>query len=353
MVASSSRLTPSPWLTPENLKMTAPVPQLDLQDIRAAAQRIAPHVLHTPVALLQGRHVDLLIREMASVHLKLELFQRTGTAKARGALNAVLCLSAAERERGITAFSAGNHAIAAAFAAKVAGAPAKLVVQASANPVRLAAVRSYGFEVLIEPDGPSAFARADQLVRDEGRVMIHPFEGMPTSAGAGALGLELIEDLPELDAVIVAIGGGGLASGLAAAVKALRPQCRVFGVEPEGADAMRRSFEAGAPARVSAVTTICDSLAPPMTLPYSFGLCRAHIERVVTVSDDDLCHAMALLFHDAKLAVEPAGAAALAAAVGPLRDELKGLRVGLIVCGANIDREGFCRFLQRGEARLE
>ena len=315
-------------------------------------ERIAPHLLHTPVTLLQGRHVAPLLQNMRSVHLKLELLQRTGTLKARGALNAVLSLSDAERKRGITAFSAGNHAIAAAFAAKVAGVSAKLIVQASANPVRLAAVRSYGFEVLIEADGPSAFARAEQLVRDEGRVMIHPFEGRATSAGAGSLGLELIEDLPSLDAVVVAVGGGGLASGVASAVKALRPECRIFGVEPEGADAMRRSFAAGTPLRLPTVNTISDSLAPPMTMPYSFGLCRAHLEKIVTVSDDDLCHAMALLFHDAKLAVEPAGAAALAAAVGPLRDELAGLRVWLIVCGANIDRESFCSYLQRGEARL-
>ena len=284
--------------------------------------------------------------------MKLELFQRTGTFKARGALNAVLALDAAARQRGITAASAGNHAVAAAFAAKAAGTSAKIMVQASANPVRLALTRSYGAEVIIAADGPAAFAGAERLAREEGRSMIHPFDGPLTSLGTATLGLELIEQLPEVDAVVVSIGGGGLASGMAAAVKALRPNCRIYGVEPEGANAMQRSFETGEPTRLTQVNTIADSLGPPMSLAYSLALCRAHLEKVVTVSDDEICRALAVQFHDAKLAVEPAGAAALAAAIGPLRSELQGLRVALIICGANIDRDGFCKFLARGEALL-
>ena len=166
-------------------------PSLSLADMRATAARLAPHVLRTPVALLHGRHVDPLLAGMASVHLKLELFQRTGTFKARGALNAVMALDAAARERGITAASAGNHAVAAAFAARAAGTTARLMVQSSANPVRLALTRSYGAEVILAPDGPAAFAGAEQLVRDEGRTMIHPFEGPLTSLGTATLGLEL------------------------------------------------------------------------------------------------------------------------------------------------------------------
>ena len=327
-------------------------PPLSLDEMRGAARALAPHVLRTPIAPLQGRWTEALLPGPMSVHLKLELFQRTGTFKARGALHAVLALDAAQRQRGITAVSAGNHAIAAAFAARVAGVSAKLVVQASANPVRLAAARAYGAEVEIAADGPAAFERAEAIVHEEGRAMIHPFEGPRTALGTATLGLELVEQLSELDAVVIAVGGGGLAGGAAAAIHALRPQCRVFGVEPEGADAMRRSFESGETTRLSMVNTIADSLAPPMTLPYSFALCRAHLEQVVTVSDDAICSALAVLFHDAKLAVEPAGAAALAGAMGPLREQLRGLRVALIVCGANIDSAGFGRFLARGEAQL-
>lgn len=332
--------------------MPVTTPTLALAEMRATAERLAPHIVRTPVAPLQGRHVDALLAGMASVHMKLELLQRTGTFKARGALNAVMALDAAARQRGITAASAGNHAVAAAFAAKAAGTSAKIMVQASANPVRLALTRSFGAEVIIAPDGAAAFAGAERLAREEGRSMIHPFDGPLTSLGTSTLGLELVEQLPDVDAVVVAVGGGGLASGLAAAVKALRPGCRIYGVEPAGANAMQRSFESGEPTRLERVDTIADSLAPPMSLPYSFGLCRAHLEKVVTVSDDEICRALALQFFDAKLAVEPAGAAALAGAIGPLRGELQGQRVALIVCGANIDREGFCRFLARGEALL-
>ncbi len=332
--------------------MTLTPPVLPLSEMRATAERLAPYIVRTPLAPLQGRYSDTLLAGLASVHMKLELFQRTGTFKARGALNAVLALDAAARQRGITAASAGNHAIAAAFAAKAAGTSAKIMVQASANPVRLALTRSYGAEVIIAADGPAAFAGAERLVREEGRSMIHPFDGPLTSLGTATLGLELIEQLPEVDAVVVSIGGGGLASGMAAAVKALRPNCRIYGVEPEGANAMQRSFETGEPTRLTHVNTIADSLGPPMSLAYSVALCRAHLEKVVTVSDDEICRALAVQFHDAKLAVEPAGAAALAAAIGPLRSELQGLRVALIICGANIDREGFCKFLARGEALL-
>ena len=332
--------------------MTLTPPLLPLSEMRATAERLAPYIVRTPLAPLQGRYSDALLAGLASVHMKLELFQRTGPFKARGALNAVLALDAAARQRGITAASAGNHAVAAAFAAKAAGTSAKIMVQASANPVRLALTRSYGAEVIIAADGPAAFAGAERLAREEGRSMIHPFDGPLTSLGTATLGLELIEQLPEVDAVVVSIGGGGLASGMAAAVKALRPNCRIYGVEPEGANAMQRSFETGEPTRLTQVNTIADSLGPPMSLAYSLALCRAHLEKVVTVSDDEICRALAVQFHDAKLAVEPAGAAALAAAIGPLRSELQGLRVALIICGANIDRDGFCKFLARGEALL-
>jgi threonine dehydratase len=155
---------------------------------------------------------------------------------------------------------------------------------------------------------------------------------------------------PDLDAVIVAIGGGGLASGVATAVKQAKPGCQVFGVEPVGADSMSRSFAAGKPATLDKVRTIADSLAPPYALPYSYGLCRRFVDEIVLIDDDAMRRAMALLFREMKLAVEPAGAAATAALTGPLRERLAGKRVGVIVCGSNIDAAGFTRELMAGEA---
>jgi threonine dehydratase len=145
----------------------------------------------------------------------------------------------------------------------------------------------------------------------------------------------------------VPIGGGGLAAGVASAVKQLQPRCRVLGVEPTGADSMHRSFAAGSPQRIEGVKTIADSLGAPMALPYSFALCRQHVDELVKVDDDELCRAMWLLFADGKLAVEPAGAAACAAML-QRQDELRDRRIGLIVCGANVDHETFARCLQRG-----
>jgi len=331
--------------------MDTELPDLDLADIRATARANAAELLITPVAPLHGPTVERLLGR-ADLWMKLELFQRTGSFKARGALTAVRRLSPEQRARGITAVSAGNHAVAAAFAAQQVGVSAKIVVLASANPARLAMARAYGAELLIAPDGASGFAMVEALVRDEQRTFIHPFEGESPSLGTATVGLEFAEQVPDMDVVLVAVGGGGLASGLSAAIRKLQPGCRVIGIEPEGNDVMRRSFEAGAPQRQEKSSTIADSLAPPMTTPMAYGLCRRHIERIVTVSDDDICRAMAVLFRDAKLAVEPAGAATLAALLGPLRTELQGQRVGLVICGANIDADTYTQQLARGERLL-
>ena len=293
-----------------------------------------------------------LARELAPntrVVLKEELFQRTGTFKPRGALSVMLDLDADALGRGVTAVSAGNHAIAVAYAAGVTGSTAKVVMPKTASPFRLAKCRELGAEVELVDDVHVAFDRVKQIEREEGRTFVHPFEGPRTALGTATLGLELTEQVPDLEAVVVPIGGGGLCAGVASAVKLARPDCKVYGVEPEGADSMRRSFAAGSPQSIEAVRTIADSLGAPHAAPYSFGLCRRYVDELVLVSDDALRRAMLLVFSSAKLAVEPAGAAATAALCGPLRERLAGRRVALIVCGANIDAATFARHL--AEAR--
>jgi threonine dehydratase len=178
---------------------------------------------------------------------------------------------------------------------------------------------------------------------------VHPFEGPKTALGTASVGMEFIDQVraagDELDAVIVAAGGGGLTGGVACAVKQLSPATKVFVVEPEGADSLRRSFEAGVPQTIDAVRTIADSLGAPRCEPYSFALNRRFVDEVVLVSDDQIRAGMRLLFRSAKLAVEPAGAAALAALMYPLRERLDGQRVGVVVCGANVDAESFTKAL--------
>ena len=321
--------------------MSDPFEAISLENIRRCRNDLGDAIVRTPVLQWRGEHCRGLTEEGTEVWLKLELFQHTGTFKARGALNNVRHLSAESKRNGITAVSAGNHAVAAAFAAREAGVTAKVVMIKTANIARVQRALSYGAEVVFADDGPSAFRLVDEISRSEGRAMVHPFEGPFVSQGTGTLGLEFAEQVEGLDAVIIAIGGGGLCSGAAAAIKQIAPRCQVFGVEPEGADSMRRSFEAGKPVTMSQLNTIADSLAPPMSLPFGFAVCRRYVDEIVTVSDQEIRGAMRALFEDLKLALEPAGAAATAALLGPLRQRLAGKKVGVVVCGSNIDLETF------------
>jgi threonine dehydratase len=316
-------------------------PGLTLTDIRAARALLGDRVLRTPVLPLLGPAVEAAFAPGTRVLMKLELFQHTGSFKARGALVNTLSLSEAERARGICAISAGNHAIAAAWAARAVGTSAKIVMKEGANPFRVAECRRYGGEIVFEPDFLAAFRRVEEIREKEGRTLVHPFEGLRTAQGTGTLGLELMEQVPDLEAVVVPVGGGGLAAGLATAIRLVNPGCRVFGVEPFGADTMYRSFQAGSPQSIETIDTIADSLGSPYAKPISFALCRASLEEIVRIEDVEMIAAMRFLAAHARLAVEPAGAAATAALLGPLRERLAGLRVGLIVCGSNIAAETF------------
>ncbi|MBS1201201.1 MAG: serine/threonine dehydratase [Proteobacteria bacterium] len=318
---------------------------LDLEDIRRARADLADAIITTPVLELAGPGVEDAFGPATRPVLKLELFQRTGSFKPRGALLNVLALSPGERARGICAVSGGNHAIATAYAARRLGTHARIVMLATANPFRAAQCRAWGADVEFAPTIHDAFARADELSQVEGRTLIHPFEGLRTALGSATLGLEFMEQVPDLDAVVVPVGGGGLAAGVSVAVKRVNPDCRVYGVEPEGADTMHRSLAAGRPVGIDRVTTIADSLGAPYAMPVSFELCRAHLDELVLVTDAALVASMRFLLEHGKLAVEPAGAASTAALRGPLKERLAGLKVGLIVCGSNIDAASFARLI--------
>ncbi len=317
-----------------------------LAEIEAVRARFDDRIIETPVHRWRGPEIAAAAGEDTEVFLKLELFQYTGSFKPRGALTNMLSLPREALARGVTAVSAGNHAIAVAYAAQAMGTRAKVVVMKTVNPFRLARCRDYGAEVVLAENVHEAFETVRAIERDEGRAFIHPFEGRPTVLGTATVGLELGRQCPDLDAVIVPIGGGGLAAGVAAATKQMRPDCLVFGVEPEGADSMHRSFASGKPEAIEKVATIADSLGAPHAAPYSFELCRRHLDGLVKIDDDSMRRAMALLFGEMKLAVEPAGAAATAALCGPLRGRLAGRRVGVLVSGTNIDPATFERHLQ-------
>jgi threonine dehydratase len=316
-----------------------------IEVLREARARLGDLVRTTPVWRWQGRRLDELVGVETEVFVKLELLQYAGTFKPRGALLNMMALDKGQLRRGVTGVSAGNHAMALGYAARALGTTAKVVMPENANPARVAGCRAYGAEVVLTPNVHLALEETHRIERDEGRAFVHPFEGFWTATGTATVGLEWCERTADLDAVIVPIGGGGLIAGIAAAVKQLQPTCRVFGVEPEGADTMHRSFAAGSPQAIDKVRTIADSLGAPHAQPYSFSLSRRFVDELLMIDDVEIRSAMRLLFDDLKLAVEPACAAATAALVGPLKERLRGRRVGVLACGSNIDRETFSALL--------
>jgi len=306
-----------------------------IADIRALRESLGNDIRRTPV--LRSPAIEERLNGDSRVYAKLEFLQRTGTFKARSALAVLKSLDAEQLSAGVTAVSAGNHAIATAFAAATVGTSAKVVMISSANPSRIEACRSFGAEVMLVDDVRQGFAVAEQVQMEEGRYFVHPFEGPAIATGTGSVGLEICEQCDDFDTVIVPVGGGGLIAGMANAIRQLRPDTEIIGVEPIGADSMHRSFVAGKPQSIDKVATIADSLGAPFALPYSFELCRQNVDRLVLVDDDQLRRAMGFLFRHLKIAVEPACAASTAALLGPLRRELNGRRIVLTMCGSNID----------------
>ena len=306
-----------------------------IEQVRALRDRLGSDIVRTPMlrcaALEQHFGADIRI------HAKLEFLQRTGTFKARGALSALNDLSDEQRTKGVTAVSAGNHAVATAYAANITGSSAKIVMISTANPLRVELCRAYGAELVLVDDVHEAFAVAESIQKEEGRFFVHPFEGASIATGTGTVGLEICEQCDHFDTVIVPVGGGGLIAGIANAVKQLRPDCEVVGIEPEGADSMHRSFDADEPRSIDKVRTIADSLGAPFAMPYSFALSRQHVDRLALVDDIQLRQTMGLLFQLMNVAVEPACAASTAALFGPLRERMAGKSVVLVFCGSNID----------------
>ncbi len=308
-----------------------PIPSLD--DIASQHFTLAPWVLRTPVF---DRN-DLPSLEGTLVNFKFELLQASGSFKVRGAFTHLLALDSAQRSAGVTCVSGGNHAIAVSYAAMRLGISAKVVLFSTASAARVAQCRRFKAEIVMAGNSSEAFDIVRRIESEEGRYFVHPFNGYRTVLGTATLGYEWATQAPDLDAVILPIGGGGLAAGVATALRLANPRVRVYGVEPASADAMSRSFAANHTVRISHMHSIADSLMAPHTEQYSYELCRRHLERIVTVSDDELRTAMRLLFDQLKLAVEPACAAATAGLIGPLRDTLQGRRVGVLLCGTNTD----------------
>ena len=304
-----------------------------LPELRAARAVIGDRLVRTPLV----PSASLSAQTGARVSLKLELFQHTGSFKPRGVLNALESLSPAERARGVVSISAGNHAQALAWAATAIGIPSTIVMPATAVRAKVDATRAFGGEV-IQTDG-DLLATMQQVQRERDLSFVHPFDDPVVIAGAGTVGLEIAEDAPDVNLVIAGCGGGGLLSGIAAAMHAVSPRTRVVGVEPTGADAMRQSLAKGEPVRLTTLATIADGLAAPFAGVHTLAHVKAFVSEMVLVDDNEILEAMQVLMKRARILPEPAGAAATAALLDRTVMIQPGEHVVVVVSGGNADPE--------------
>ncbi len=327
---------------------------LTLPEIRQAAERLKGQIEYTPTKEWKGAEVEALFGAGTRVFVKQEALQVTGSFKVRGTLNLMAGLTAAEKERGVTAVSAGNHAIAVAYAAQKLGISAKIVMPSKASKYRADIAASFGADMVFVEDVSKAFAACEAIRIAEGRVLVHPFNDIEMMQGAATCGLEFGEDVAALggsiDVMILPIGGGGLAAGFSAAIKGLYPNATIIGVEPEKAQAMYLAFKAGGVTAVPLPSSIADSLGAPLTAEPSQSICRHNLADIMLVSEDEIRAAMVTIMEHFKIAVEPAGAATMAALKGPLAAKLQGKNIGIILCGANVSAEEFCQHISAANA---
>ena len=305
-----------------------------LSNIKEARSLIDKYIHVTPV--LQSTTLDKLLG--GTNYLKAEIFQKTGSFKVRGALNKILHLSEEEKLAGVIAVSAGNHAQAVAWAAKIAGVSATIIMPENASHVKIAATRAYGAEVILfGKSSIEAFAELDRLCSERQLTLVHPFDDFDIIAGAGSLALESLGQINVIDNIFVPVGGGGLLSGIAIAGKNLSPVTKVIGVEPEGANAIFQSLQKKEIVKLLHVNTIADGLASPYAGKLTYQATSQFVDEIICVSDEDIKKAMKFLFEHCKLVVEPAGAAGLAVLLSGKYKTTAYAKNVIVLSGGNID----------------
>ena len=306
--------------------------QLDLDSIRAAHERIRPYIHRTPVLTSER----LNEASGASLFFKCENFQKIGAFKARGAMNAVFALDDAIARRGVATHSSGNHGAAVARAAKLRGIPAHIVMPSNSAKVKIRAVESYGAHIVFcEPTEKAREATCAEAIKETGATLIHSFENENVVAGQGTAAVELLEDVSDLDVVMCPVGGGGLLSGTAIAVKSMRPKIKVIAVEPANADDAAQSFRAGRRLITEKKFTIADGLRTNIGAP-NFAILQRYVDDIVTVSEEAIVSAMRTIWVTMKIIIEPSSAVPYAAIVENKID-VNGKRVGIILTGGNVD----------------
>jgi len=316
---------------------------MDLTTIKQAQQRIKSYVKRTTL-----EHSETLSKYLGTnVFVKYELFQKTGSFKVRGAFNKLLSLSAEERKRGVVAISGGNHAQAVAYASNVLDVDAVVLMPQTTPQNYLEATRSYGATVDLQPTIQDAFKKIKEY-ESQGRIFIHPFDDQLVMAGQGTIGLEIMEDLPGTTDIIISIGGGGFAGGVSTAVKAIKPEVRIWGVETLGADCMSQALKVGYPVELSAITSIAKTLGAPSVSPQTLSLAQEYLEEVLVVTDDEAVQQLKFILERLKVLTEPAASCTLAAALR-LKDRFtKNNNLVLIFCGGNLSVTDLCKYINQG-----
>ncbi len=317
---------------------------ISLEDVQAARERVRDAVYLTPCA--HSRTLSELTGQ--TVHLKLENLQMTGAFKERGALNRILQLSPEQERRGVIAASAGNHAQGVAYHATRRGIRSTIVMPEPTPLVKVTATRRFGADVVLHgANYDDAYAEAMRRCEADGSTFIHPFDDADVIAGQGTIGLEMLEQVDGLEAVVVPIGGGGLIGGIACAIKSLKPNVRVIGVQTSRLPSMQAALDAGQPVTIDAATTIGDGIAVRRAGTKTLPLVRAYVDEIVTVDEDEIAAAILVLLEREKTLAEGAGATGLAALL-QRRTSLQGARTAVLICGGNIDVTLLARIIERG-----
>ena len=315
---------------------------MDISAIKQAQQRIKPYVKRTSL-----EHSETLSKYLGTnVFVKYELFQKTGSFKVRGAFNKLLSLSPEERKRGVVAISGGNHAQAVAYATNVLDVDAVVLMPQTTPQNYLEATRNYGATVDLQPTIQDAFKKIKEY-ESQGRIFIHPFDDPLVMAGQGTVGLEIMEDLPEITDIIISIGGGGFEGGVSTAVKAIKSEVRIWGVETAGADCMSQALKAGHPVELPAITSIAKTLGAPSVSVQTLALAQEHLEEVIVVTDDEAVQQLKFILERLKVLTEPAASCTLSAALH-LKDRFtKDNNLVLIFCGGNLSVTDLCKYISQ------
>ena len=316
---------------------------MDIAAIKQAQQRIKPYIKRTTLEYSETLSKYL----QTNVFVKYELFQKTGSFKVRGAFNKLLSLSPEERERGVVAISGGNHAQAVAYASNVLDVNAVVLMPQTTPQNYLEATRNYGTTVDLQPTIQDAFKKIKEY-ESEGRIFIHPFDDPLVMAGQGTLGLEIMEDLPETTDIIISIGGGGFEGGVSTAVKAIRPEVKIWGVETVGADCMSQALKAGHPVELPAITSIAKTLGAPSVSARTLALAQEHLEEVIVVTDEEAVQQLKFILERLKVLTEPAASCTLSAALRLKAQFTKNKNLVLIFCGGNLSVNDLCKYIGEG-----